>query len=259
MKKIFLKLTSITAALALIASSLPMTVGASATKGVNLIADNDPGFEDRTVSGTSLTNPAWSDGDWISRGTAVVDDTRAHSGTKSIKITGKSSGPRAVVTGLTQGNLYYVSAWVYTTEAGKKMQIGIGGSSNSWSTEIQLSENRWTKVSGVVAAPAAGDAAVNATLSTSANSLYLNPTTSFTDFWVDDFEICEVISDPTAEISVAGNLMGTNAGFESGNNTGWRTDAPKYFIVKSSVDANSGNYAAHTTRRTQSYETPHAS
>ncbi len=264
MNKTILKLTSLVASLAITAACLPMAVGASATKGTNLIGANDPGFEGRTVSDTKLNNAPFGsqDKNWISRGNAYVDNTHVHSGEKSIKISDKdSSGTRAVVTGLTPGSKYWVSVWVYTTQGGKTMKLGLqgaNGTTTGYTASIPCTVNGWTQICGVVTAPAGGNAAVAGTHSdlTNAWALFLTKEQTMSDHWIDDFEICAITSDSTTVINVSDNLMGENAGFESGNNSGWRTDSPKYSVINSSVDAYSGSYAAYTTRRTANYATP---
>lgn len=261
MNKFFNKLTSIVSVIAITASLLPMVVSASATKGPSLIADNDPGFDTRVVSSTNLANAPFgtNDKNWISRGTAVVSDTRARSGANSIKITGSgSTGPRAVLTNLTAGKKYWVSAWVYTEEGGKFIRMGLQGTSTSYTTYSYLTKNTWTQIGGVVEAPTGGDAATKGTTGIEgAWALFVNVGNgTIGDFWFDDFEICEVTSEATPAIITASSVLGVNAGFESGSKTSWREDSPSYYVKKSSVDANSGDYAAHVTRRSAAYNTP---
>lgn len=263
MKKKLTKLTSIISAFAIMAMQLPVISYGAVVNG-NLVGDFDPGFESRTV-GTTLNNTAWGDGNWISRGTAVVVNDKAFSGSKSVKVTGKGSGPRAVLTNLKEGTSYYISAYVYTDEGGKSMQIGIGGGVsdfskgvNVWSDKVSLTKGTWTKVCGVVKAPAAYDQAVNGTLSVSANSLYLNPVNEqWGDFWIDDFEIYETSPVPETE----GNLL-TNASFESAedtsDNVGWRnsTGENAFTRVCSPFEAPHGNYYAQVKNRTTNWSAP---
>ncbi|MBQ7976227.1 MAG: carbohydrate binding domain-containing protein, partial [Clostridia bacterium] len=154
----------------------------------NLIAAFDPGFETRTVNGAALGNSCFGNQNWLSRGTAKVSNAQAHTGTNSVEIT-SGTGPRAAVYGLTPGAKYYISVWVYPTQSGLKAELLLGGSTNARTSKLTLTANTWNQISGVVTAPAAGDAALNVTHGKSGNTIYLSPENLSAATYIDDFEI----------------------------------------------------------------------
>ncbi len=245
------KLTALLSVLAITAMSLPMSVGAMAKKDTNLlVANHGPGFE--AVEEITANTSYWNFSGGVSK--SIISTDQAHAGSsKSVKVPSgseKYEGPQAKLSGLTVGSQYYVSAWVYTSTA-QKAQMALQGSTNATTDFVDLTENQWTQVSGMVTVPA------TTTGQDYEHRLYvMTKDKRSADIYVDDFEICAV-TDITVAQEVADNMI-TNAGFESEG--GWRTESEspvaKYTRVKSVFDANTGSYAAKATGRSNNYTGP---
>ncbi|MBQ7974290.1 MAG: carbohydrate binding domain-containing protein [Clostridia bacterium] len=132
MKKNLLKLVAAIAALSITAMSLPMSVGAMATKGENLISN--PGFE----SGTSS---------WTKKGTCTLSEetTEIKYDTKSIKITGRSESNAGVSQKVTfdENSTYIMSVWVKPVSAAVTARMRVGTQINPAS--ISCSVGNWTQ------------------------------------------------------------------------------------------------------------------
>ena len=249
------KLTALLEVLAITAMSLPMSVGAMAKKDTNLlVANHDPGFE--AVEEITANTSYWNFSGGVSK--SIISTDQAHAGSsKSVKVPSgseKYEGPQAKLSGLTVGSQYYVSAWVYTSTA-QKAQMALQGNTNATTNLVDLTENQWTQVSGMVTVPAA------TTGQDYEHRLYVMTIDKRSaDIYVDDFEICAV-TDITVAQEVAGNLFG-NAGFETDedndDNVGWRnaTGNAAYTRVNSIFDANTGSCAAKATGRSNNYTGP---
>ncbi len=255
MKKYLLKATALIASLTVVSMSMPMSVGAMAAKGNNLLeASHDPGFEElTTITNTSYWN--FSGGSSKS----VISTDKSHTGSKSVKIVSgsqKYEGPQVKLNDLEVGSQYYVSAWVYTP-TNQKAQLSLQGSGSAISTTlVPLTANRWNQVSGMVTVPAIATGSVDYE-----HRLYVQTEgTRSTDIYVDDFEICQTTST-TPEVPVGGNLV-SNAGFETAEDSedkvGWRNASGNtaYTRVNSMVDANTGNYVAKSVQRGNYYTGP---
>ena len=238
MKKNLLKLVAAIAALSITAMSLPMSVGAMATKGENLISN--PGFEsDQTGwENTSKFSVATVDGDKC----ALTENRTAN-----------ADGPKQKIT-LKENTSYVVSVRikpVSTTDKARGKLRFTGDTVNSVDqlglSMIDCPAGQWTQFIGVIDSGNLADVTdIYVWFQTSTfNTLSNNA------FYLDDFEVCEYTAN-AAEVPVTGNMLGDNAGFENGNTTGLGANAATVTLVDE-FKANTGDYAALSTNRTANY------
>ncbi len=232
MKKKMLKLTSLIAAFAITMVSLPASVGAMATKGENLITSS-AGFEDGKGS--------WGGNCW-----AVVK-TEFNSGSASAYSSTRANnydGPQ-ITLNVEANTDYYISAWVKpestTANAIGRIRLQNQGSGSGVTSlsNTTFTAGKWTQTSGIV----------NTGTNTKVK-IYVQ-TTDTAAIYLDDFEMRKVTHN-TPEVKVSENMLGENAGFEKGNTTGLGANAATVTLVDE-FKANTGDYAALSTKRTASY------
>ncbi|MBQ7976224.1 MAG: carbohydrate binding domain-containing protein [Clostridia bacterium] len=218
----------------------------SFTTRLNYLSPLDPTFEtgfDTTKSDTELY---WH----ISSSTSARSSEQSHSGTYSVKVSGRTgnfAGPQAQNIQVSEGKTYYLSAWVYASEADKKAQLTFQGSNVTYRTDPKtLTKDGWTKISGTFTSTVSQFGKLFVQTSETASP--------YADIYIDDFELADITGTTPATV-VEGNLV-TNGDFETGDSTGWREDGPSFSVVKSIWDAHTGNYAAKTTGRNYGYATP---
>ena len=208
------------------------------------IVQND--FEDGTLQG------------WIPRGTAILSNTTeaAHGGTHSLKTTGRTAGFNGpslnLVTTLSMGNVYQITAWVrlVTGQTADQLKITVqrtpAGGSNAFDQVTPLTnvtDSGWVMLQGQY----------SFTTDVSGLLLYIEAADATTQYYVDDFSIIKV---PAQGCAVPQDNSGIHTDFETGTAQGWRPRIGRETVTVTSADAHGGTYSLLTTGRQRTFDGP---